>query len=69
MGFVISGDIKPNYFWCKNGIRNHRFNFRKDKLVSQGADKNKTEKEIMYERGYFRLFGCGSKKWIYKTKR
>lgn len=65
MGFIIDGDLKPNYFWCKNGIRNHRFNFRKDKLVSQGEDINKTEKDIMYDRGYFRLFGCGSKKWIY----
>jgi hypothetical protein len=68
MGFIIDGNSRPDYFWCKNGIRYHRFNFRKDKLVSQGEDINKTEKDIMYEKGYFRLFGCGSKKWIYESE-
>jgi hypothetical protein len=31
-----------------------------------GYDKNKTEREIMYEDvGAFRIWGCGMKKWIY----
>jgi hypothetical protein len=38
-------------------------NIPKDKLVKQGADVNKTELEIMTERGYYRIFDCGSKKW------
>jgi len=64
LGFHTKSETVPNYFWCKSGIRYHRFNFRKDKLVKIGCDINKTEVEIMYELGYFRVFDSGSKKWI-----
>ena len=66
IGFNLENNTDINYFWCKNGIKYHRFNFRKDKLVKEGYDVTKTESEIMYERGYFKVFDCGSKKWIYK---
>lgn len=65
LNFKFKGETGVNYFWCKNGIRYHRFNFRKDKLISEGYDKNQTEVEIMTGRNYFRLFDCGSKKFIY----
>lgn len=65
LGFRTDNKTKLNYFWCKNGIRNNRFKFRKDVLVKEGFDKSKTEKDIMYDKGYFRVFGCGTKKWIY----
>jgi hypothetical protein len=64
--FKFKGETGVNYFWCKNGIRYHRFNFRKDKLVKIGYDKNKTEVEIMSDLSYYRVFDCGSKKWIYE---
>jgi hypothetical protein len=63
MGFELVSETEPNYYWVIDGIRRHRFNFRKDKLVKEGADVNKTELEIMTERGYYRIFDCGSKKW------
>ena len=63
LNFDYIKETGVNYFWVKNSIRSHRFNFRKDKLVSQGFDKNKTEVEIMYDRGYYRIFDSGSKKW------
>ena len=66
LNFDFVGETGVNYFWCKGGIRYHRFNFRKDKLVSEGYDKRKTEVEIMRERDYYRLFDCGSKKFIYR---
>jgi hypothetical protein len=66
IGFSLLGETDVNYYWCKNGVKYHRYNFRKDKLVKMGYDKNKTEVEIMNENGYFRLFDCGSKKWIFK---
>jgi hypothetical protein len=31
----------------------------------EGYDINKTEIKIMNDRGYYRIFDCGSKKWIY----
>jgi len=40
--------------------REHRYKFRKDILVSEGFDSNKTEKEIMTERGYNRIYDCGN---------
>lgn len=54
-----------NYYWIKNGIRHHRFNFRKDKLVKEGFNKNLSEIEIMYLKGFYRLFDSGVKKWIF----
>jgi hypothetical protein len=67
LGFKLSHDSDPNYYWVINGIRKHRFGFRKDKLIKEGYDPNKTEIEIMNKRGYFRIFDCGSKKWIYSN--
>jgi hypothetical protein len=66
LGFTKQHLSKPDYFWCKDIERKHRFNFNKQKLIKEGYDPNKTEVEIMYERGYFRIFGCGQHRWIYK---
>jgi len=66
LGFEYSHTSEPNYFWVVNGIRKHRFNFTKKKLVSQGYDRLKTEVEIMHDLGHYRIWGCGQKKWIYK---
>lgn len=68
LGFEFSHQSVPNYYYIIDGIRKHRFNFRKDKLVKSGADINKTEIQIMTDFGYNRIFDCGSKKWIYKNK-
>ena len=59
-------ETEPSYYWVIDGIRHHRFNFRKDKLVKEGADPNKTEIQIMSEKGYYRIFDCGSKKWTFR---
>jgi hypothetical protein len=66
LGFEKKHLSKPDYFWCNNKLeRNHRFNFNKQKLIKKGYDSSKTEVEIMHERGYFRIFGCGQYRWIY----
>jgi hypothetical protein len=56
----------PNYWWVVDGIRRHRFNFNKKKLVKLGHDTGKSEVMIMLELGYYRIFGCGQVKWVYK---
>ena len=66
MGFKFEHLSEPNYYWVVDGVRNHRFNFNKKRLVKLGFDANKTEVEIMHERGYYRIWGCGQKKWIYE---
>jgi hypothetical protein len=68
LGFTKQHLSKPDYFWCKDLERKHRFNFNKQKLIKEGYDKNKTEVEIMYERGYYRLFSCGQYRWVYNFK-
>ena len=65
LGFKLSHISEPNYYYIIDGIRQHRFNWRKDKLVKLGYDINKTELEIMSELGYNRIFDCGNQKWIY----
>ena len=64
LGFSYKHTSKPGYWYSINGMRYHRFNFRKDKLVSKGADPNKFEHEIMEEMGYLRVWSAGNKKWI-----
>lgn len=67
LNFEYSHTSKPSYWYVVNKIRQHRFNWRKDKLVRLGYDKNKYEHEIMEEMGYYRVWSCGNKKWIYKV--
>lgn len=62
-GFKYEKTTEVGYYWCKNGLKYNRFNFRKSNLVKQGFDKNKTESEIMHERGYYRLYNCGNYKF------
>ena len=57
---------KPNYWYVINNLRFYRFNFRKSILIKNGYDKNKTEKEIMFERGIYRIYDCGNIRWEYK---
>ena len=61
IGFVFDGESKPNYWYFKNSRgRENRFNYRKDILVKEGFDKNKTEHDIMLERKLYRIYDCGS---------
>ena len=60
LNFVFSHNTKPNYFYLINDKRENRFNYRKDILVNQGFDKNKTEHQIMIERKIYRIYDCGS---------
>lgn len=68
LGFNYIHESEPGYWYVVNGIREHRFNWRKQKLVKMGYDKEKTENEIMLELGFWRIYNAGNKKWIYKTQ-
>ncbi|MFA5153901.1 MAG: hypothetical protein WC554_15225 [Clostridia bacterium] len=69
LGFLKQQTININYWWVKNGKRYHRSNFMKHKLVKEGADPNKTEKEIMLERKYVKLWGTGNLKYIWQKEK
>ena len=65
LGFIKKSQSKPNYWYVLNGLRYHRFNYRKSVLVKDGYDQNKTEKEIMFERKIYRIYDCGNIRWEY----
>ena len=64
LGFVHTHDSRPNYFYTFGQKRENRFKYRKGQLIKQGFDKNKTEHEIMLERGIYRIYDCGT--MVYK---
>lgn len=65
LGFNKIGNTIPNYWYFKahEYIRYYRFKFRKDILIKKGFDSTKTEKEIMIERKYYRIYDCGNVKY------
>lgn len=67
LGFKFSNLSKPNYHWVIDGIRKHRYNYSKRKLIKGGYNPNKTEVEIMNERGYYRVFSTGQEKYIFNN--
>jgi len=71
LGFQISKEYKPSYWYCDPSTEKlyHRFNFRKDRLAEHGFDKEKfTEKEIMIMLGFWRVWDAGKIKWILKIE-
>lgn len=60
LGFTYLNVSPPNYFYVKNGRRENRIKYQKHKLVEQGFDKDKSEREIMEERGFDRIYDCGT---------
>ena len=68
LGFNHLYNSKPNYFYVSKNTREPRFKYRKDILVKEGFDSNKTEREIMAERGFSRIYDCGAMKFEYINK-
>lgn len=69
IGFENKGSTKPNYWYTKkHNKREHRFKYRKDILVNEGHDPNKTESQIMFDLGYDRIWDCGSIKYELNLK-
>ena len=64
-GFSFISFTEPNYFYFskKENKKINRFNFTKQKLVKMGFDADSTEKEIMFDRDYFRIYDSGSLKF------
>lgn len=67
LGFRLDSITQPNYYYVVNGLRENRFNYRKDILVKEGYSKEKTEFEIMLERGINKIYDSGNLKFIYQT--
>lgn len=68
LNFEFCGYTNPNYWYAKQNKRLHRSNFTKNRLVKSGFPKELTEKDIMNNNGYSRIYDCGNLKFIIKTK-
>lgn len=66
LGFIHLKNTAPNYWYVLNKKREYRFKFRKDVLVKQGFDAQKTEHQIMLDRNIPRIYDCGNMKFIYE---
>lgn len=67
MGFKLDGITPPNYYYIVNGVRKHRFGFRKAKLIKDGFDPKLSEREIMESRGILRIFNSGNLRYVWKS--
>lgn len=63
LGFNFKHTTQPNYWYTKGVNRYHRLNFTKKKLVKMGNNSTLTEKTIMKNLGYDRIWDCGHKRW------
>lgn len=67
LGFKLNHISPPNYYYVINNLKYHRYLFRKDILVNQGYDPNKTEHKIMLDRKIYRIYNSGNYKFMYKN--
>lgn len=68
LGFQFNGYTDPGYYYVIDGTRKNRFNYRKKQLVAAGFDQNKTERQIMKDRGIPRIFDCGNLRYVWYDK-
>lgn len=71
LGLEYVKETIPNYYYIdsENILRLNRFGFRKDILVKEGYDKDLTEREIMFNRGIYRIYDSGSLLYKHVIKR
>lgn len=68
-GFRVIGELKPDYMYMYNGVRVHKFNFRKSRFE---RDPNLLYKDGLTERqladlnGLPRIYDAGKLKWYYQ---
>jgi len=67
IGFELNSITNPEYYYIIDNIRYNRFNFKKNILIKNGYDSNKTEHEIMLELKYYRIYDSGNLKMIYSN--
>lgn len=75
LGFELTNIVKPNYYYYNSKInklkRFHKFGFGKQSLRKRYPylDFNKSEKQLMTELGFDRIWDCGLFKYLLKIKK
>lgn len=69
-GFTLEKELPPDYFWCKQQKREHKFNFRHKHLKNRLKiyDENLSESENCLNNGFFKVWDCGKKIWRLEIK-
>ena len=69
LGFtdVTVNQRNTGYWYIKDGVRYHRSNFTKARLVSLGYPNSMTEAEIMLSMGYLKIHDCGNVKFMWNA--
>jgi hypothetical protein len=65
IGMELLRTTTPNYYYVKHLTLYHRMKFQKHKISNYGD--NRTEREIMYENGYRRIYDCGNLVFKYQS--
>ena len=65
LGMEEHHESGSNYWYVKGySERFHRFNYTKQRLVKEGFSPSRTEREIMMEQGFDRIWDCGIKRFV-----
>lgn len=59
LGFTYSHTSEPNYIWWRTN----------DDIKTRYQTQMKDEVKVMQEQGYYRIYDCGNKVWIYKKSK
>jgi len=65
LGFTLEAMSSPGYYIVDGDIRRNRMQFQRHKIAGPG-DEGKTEHEITFERGLFRIYDCGQYRYVWK---
>ena len=70
LGFDLENISTNQYFYIVDNKRKHRYKYRKDMLKNTlpNYDPDKTEYENMEDAGYWRVWGCGTLKYVMNNK-
>ena len=66
LGMKLQGISNPNYVWCNHNDILTRYQCQKHKLLEQGFEGN-SETDIMHNRGYYKIYDCGNKVWVWEN--
>jgi hypothetical protein len=66
LGFDQTTTSGVGYYYTDFSNRYHRSNFTKRSLVKEGANPLLTEHEIMKQKKMYRIWNCGTSRWVYK---
>ena len=69
LGFTYISSSIGYWYIGPDMSRYHRYKFTKHNLIKEGFDPNKSESDIMNERGFYKIYDSGQSKWLWDKDR